>query len=166
MKLKVYLLILSLSLGLGLFAQSNDNDDSISTADYQTIQNLISQKEVKIYLLNVVHKGKKPIAIYSSNFVQISNDKLVGNLPYFFRNDQSQTALKDNVRFNANIVKYKVKDKKKQKRFVIKTIAKNKNGKRYKINVDIDYEGYCTIEAIAPNKTVVVYDGRLAMSKK
>ena len=132
-----------------------------TAADIAKVREILNSQNFRIDILNVVREGAEPVAIYSTNSVEIKNSIIKAKFPYFFRDDNPKTASVSDIKLNYPIEKIKIKENKKKGIFVINILTLNKNKQKYQVLINIDYYGYCIIYITNPQKEKVMYDGRL-----
>lgn len=154
---KIAFSALLLLFSLNIFAE-NDNDTV-------RIREMLMSAEFRIDLLNVIQEGKSPLPVYSSYPIKVSGGLIDGVFPYFYRNDDPATSTSSDIKLKRNnqIVKlYEFRESKKKGIFLVKIVHKRAK-KKFTVNLEVDYGGYCMLKVTDGKKRTVMYDGRLKL---
>ena len=85
---KIGLFLFFVAVGtVSLLAQTRGND-----TDSRQIREILNGGNFKINIQNVINNPKSTTAIYSKHSIEIVGDTIKADLPYFYRNDNPQTA--------------------------------------------------------------------------
>lgn len=134
-------------------------------SDTVRVRELLTSEEFRIDILNVVQEGQSPLPVYSSYTVKVSDGKIDAVFPYFYRNDDPAASISADIKLKGGVVKrYKVKERSKTGIFLVNIVVE-KGKKRYTIDCEVDYGGYCTLKVRDSKKRTVMYDGRLKLKK-
>ncbi|MDR0830285.1 MAG: DUF4251 domain-containing protein [Prevotellaceae bacterium] len=151
---KLLLICLSIFCFGNIFAQKN-NSERISA--------LVESKNFRINILNVYHEKTTPLPVYSTHYLEIKDDKVIADFPYFVRKDRPTEISANNIPLDSEIFKYKAKHNTKKGYWLINFSAKNKKGAEYKLLIVVQPNGYCVIDVASPKKTKVRYDGQIKL---
>ena len=102
---KIGLFLFFVAVGtVSLLAQTRGND-----TDSRQIREILNGGNFKINIQNVINNPKSTTAIYSKHSIEVVGDTIKADLPYFYRNDNPQTATETNVKIDTSIKKHRPK---------------------------------------------------------
>lgn len=159
MKTKKQILMLILAMLVGtpsLFAQSKKEKEAQKKAD---VKALVISENYKIDVNSAFPMGGRSIPLTSRYSLEIRNDSIISNLPYYGRAYSIPYGGGDGLNFKAIIKEYSM-DMDKKGRARIKCIARNPED-QYEFNVTIYDNGSASIDVNMQNRQTISFIGEL-----